>query len=89
MLFYSALHFVDAFLDDSQNIHPSSHNDRELYLAKVRQLQPIRRQYLDLYQRSLDARYRLVSMTSAQVSKISQDKFQPIKSHIRFLLNRP
>ena len=88
MLFYSALHFVDAFLDHSRDIHPDTHKHRKHLISTVTQLRPISKQYMDLYERSLDARYRLVRMTPEQVSKINQDKFQPIKTHIRSLLNR-
>ena len=87
MIFYSALHLVDAFLDQSQGIHPVSHRNRGWYISNVTQLQPIVRNYIDLYERSVDARYRLVSITAEQVSRIDLEVFQPIKSHIRYLLN--
>ena len=87
MLFYSALHLVDAFLDQSQGIHPISHRSREWYVSNVTQLRPIVSQYMNLYERSLDARYRLISISAEQISRISQDVFQPIRPHIRYLLN--
>ena len=88
MLFYSALHLVDAYLDQSQGIHPVSHRNREWYVANVTQLRPIVRNYIDLYERSLDARYRLVSISADQVSRINGGVFQPVKSHILNLLNQ-
>ena len=54
-LFYSALHLVDAYLDQSQGVHPVSHRNREWYVSNVTQLRPIVRHYVNLYERSLDA----------------------------------
>ena len=88
LLFYSALHLVDAFLGQSQGIHPFSHRNREWYVSNVTQLRRIARNYMDLHERSLDARYRLVSITAEQVSRINRDVFQPVKSHIGHLLNK-
>ena len=85
-LFYSALHLVDAFFDHSQGYHPKGHQDRAFLISKATQLRSISVKYLDLYQRSLDARYRLIPINPAQVSNITQNNFQPIKSHIRSLI---
>ena len=60
MLFYAGLHPVDAFLEQSQGIHPASHRTREWYLSNATQMRPIVRHYVNLYERSLDAQYRLV-----------------------------
>lgn len=87
LLFYSALHLVDAFLDQSRSIHPSSHRNREWYLSTILQFRPIVRNYMNLYERSLDARYRLVPISPVQGSRIKQDMFQPIRSHVRWLLD--
>ena len=87
MLFYSALHPVDAYLEQSQGVHPVSHRNREWYVSNVTQLRPIVRHCIDLYERSLDAQYRLVSITAAQGSRINRDAYQPIRSHVRRLLN--
>ena len=88
-LFYSALHFVDAFLDHSQSIHPQNHKDRRQWVSNASQLKPISKHYLELYDRSQDVRYLLLLISPAQVSYIYTDCFQPIKSHIKGLLNVP
>ena len=88
MLFYSALHLVDAFLDQAQGIHPVSHRNREWYVSNSTQLRPIVRNYIDLYERSLDARYRLVPITAGQVIAMYRDRFEPLKSHILRLLGQ-
>ena len=49
MLFYSALHPVDAYLEQSQGVHPVSHRNREWYVSNVTQLRPIVRHYVNLY----------------------------------------
>lgn len=88
-LFYSALHFVDAFLDHHQSIHPKNHSERKKWVSNVSQLKPITKNYLELYDRSQDARYLLLSIPPSEVSNIYANDFQPIKSRIKNLLNIP
>lgn len=86
-LFYSALHYVDALFDSRGSIHPSSHRQRNFLLAQTTEFRPIARDYLELYDRSQDARYNLVSFTSTQVGLLEAEKFQPIQQHVRKLLH--
>ena len=59
-LFYSALHYVDAYLA-RLNIHPSSHKDRNWRVAQLPSLRRVRQEYMHLLDRSIDARYNLVA----------------------------
>src|SRR5947207_2309185 len=43
--FYSALHWVDAFLDHSIATHPGGHRQREIVISRLSALQPIARTY--------------------------------------------
>jgi uncharacterized protein (UPF0332 family) len=83
-LFYSALHYVDAFLDFTVGLHPRNHRARnELVTSRT----AIGLYYLRLYHRSLDARYDVVSIPSLEVDRIHMDDFSPIKDNMRALLN--
>ena len=83
-LFYSALHYVDAFLDFTAGLHPRNHRTRnQLVTSRT----TIGLYYLRLYHRSLDARYEAVSIPSLEVDRIHTDDFSPIKDNIRALLN--
>ncbi len=56
MLFYAALHYVDAYLG-KMNVHPRSHEDRDAYVSVVADLRRVASSYLQLRDRSMDARY--------------------------------
>ena len=85
-LFYSALHYIDAFLDSMGGIHPTNHTARNGLVASRTSFAL---SYLKLYNRSLDARYNVVSLAPQAVAKIIADDFNPIKENIRSLLNLP
>jgi hypothetical protein len=55
-LFYSALHYIDAFLAGI-GIDPGGHDDRDSEVANRKELRPLARQYFRLKNRSRDARY--------------------------------
>lgn len=55
-LFYTALHYVDAFLD-TKGYHPGKHDVRDGFVAKVQELRPIYDHYRALKDSSRTARY--------------------------------
>ena len=57
VLFYTALHYIDAFLDQIRNIHPITHKSRDKLLATVTELRPIFPAYSALKNASFNARY--------------------------------
>ena len=81
-LFYSALHYVDAFLS-TQGIHPRSHENR---IRSIRQYADSWEDYRDLYNLSLDARYNMVSFTSVNADALKTGSFRRIKEEILTLL---
>ena len=85
-LFYSSLHYVDAYLDVGLGIHPESHIQRRGLVAKVHQLRSIDRLYTTLYLISLEARYGISTFTEADVLDIRDNYFTPLRDHIRTLL---
>lgn len=55
-LFYSALHYIDAFLARFE-IDPGGHDDRDTEVANRKELRPLAKQYFRLKNRSRNARY--------------------------------
>ena len=85
-LFYSALHYVDAFLA-TQNVHPRTHDRR---IESIRAFVESREDYRHLYQMSLNARYLMVSLTSEDAQEIRIGPFRRVKEEVLALLgNRP
>lgn len=55
-LFYTALHYVDAFLA-TKNQHPGKHDIRDGFVAKLHELKPLYSEYRALKDSSRNARY--------------------------------
>ena len=85
-LFYSVLHYVDAYLDVGLGVHPESHFQRRGLVAKVHQVRPLERHYTTLYLISLETRYDVSTFTEADVLDIRAGYFMPLRNHIRALL---
>ena len=81
-LFYSALHYANAFLA-AQGHHPENHNHRN---NLVRDLTNIGTDYRNLYSLSRDARYRGVAFTPQRVSEIKDGPFLRVKEEMLSLL---
>jgi hypothetical protein len=58
VLFYAALHYVDAYLFCVLGVHPSGHGDRDAYVNRVADLKPVRDDYRELKDCCHNARYR-------------------------------
>ena len=86
MLFYSALHYVDAFLA-TRGLHPQSHFERKDLVASLTSLA---RYYEILFKRSMNARYHLYQFTPQEVDRIRNGAFRRVKEEVLALLgNRP
>ncbi len=55
-LFYTALHYIDAFLA-TKSVHPGIHDVRDGLVAKVQELRPLHNHYRALKDSSRTARY--------------------------------
>jgi hypothetical protein len=84
LLFYAALHLVDAYLDPMQ---PKRHTDRRNLIRNDPVLRPIWFHYRELDDRSRDARYECLPFSGIQVSDLRSNSFEPVKRHLRRLLN--
>ena len=86
-LFYSALHYVDAYLDHIVGTHPASHRERRYAIANSPELWRVRRLYSTLYNYSLDARYSISSFSSPFVQDIRVNYYNRLKAQFRSLLD--
>jgi hypothetical protein len=62
VLFYAAMHSIDAVLSQDTNLYeeyrdPPDHTTRNIAVTRCTKLNNISHKYLQLYQRSLNARY--------------------------------
>ena len=81
-LFYSGLHYVDAFLA-TQEQHPSNHQERR---RLVGQLTTLRAEYENLYGLSIKARYDMEEFTRQDVERLKAGDFRTLKEGILALL---
>lgn len=77
-IFYSALHYVDAYLA-TLNIHPPSHALRLMQFEVNAKLKPIRRDYRDLLNESRTARYEPPTVFNQTDTTIAQRRLDSIK----------
>lgn len=80
--FYAALHLVDALLWEKDRLNPELHEHRRDYVKQKWYLRAISCEYRSLKDHSEDARYRLITMTSAKVEKTIIPLYKAIESHI-------
>lgn len=91
VLFYAAMHYMDAVLARESVLsrsqrHPRDHPQRNRGVANSPTLGPIARLYLNLYQRSRDARYTHISFPDYVLNNLTTMSFQPLKTRARSVL---
>lgn len=91
VLFYVAVHYVDAVLAqdgqlDARLRHPRNHPDRNVGVAKSGTLMPIAIRYMNLYDRSRDARYNRISFPAHFLRNLEAQSFAPVRGHVRTAL---
>ena len=82
MLFYSALHYVEAFLA-TQGTHPRTHRERNSVVSSHTRFA---RYYEILFKRSLNARYDLYEFSPQEVDRIKAGAFRRVKDEVISLL---
>lgn len=80
-LFYSALHYVDAYLA-KHNVHPSSHAERDRLITMESVLRRIYTAYRDLESYSRDARYELHSIAPGYEQTLYSNQFTAIRDYL-------
>ncbi|MBM4041274.1 MAG: hypothetical protein FJ290_22455 [Planctomycetes bacterium] len=79
VLFYAALHYVDAFLYPSD---PPDHSTRNKLISRSPTLRSLYRKYRRLQDRSQDARYECYDPTREELVKARQECYDVIESAI-------
>lgn len=82
MLFYAALHLVDAILFEKDRINPGNHEFRLECVKKKWYLSGIRPEYWILKQKSENARYDLITFTRVKIEREVVPRYRRIEEHI-------
>lgn len=80
MLFYSALHYIDAYLS-GKGLHPSDHKVRDDEIANNGCLSDIFKDYRRLKDLSRAARYEIAEFPPEKLD-LAQSKLERIKQHL-------
>lgn len=88
VLFYSAMHYVDAVLSRDTTLpdewrDPQNHKVRNFAISQCSELDAVASKYLVLFDRGWDARYRKISFPDNFVETTVSTFFEPTKRHIR------
>ena len=82
MLFYSALHYIDAFLT-GKNMHPMNHRVRDEEVERNGTLSYIYGAYRRLKDLSRAARYEIPNFPPEKLT-LAKEKLSQIKRHLHF-----
>jgi hypothetical protein len=85
-LFYSSLHYIDAYLAKAQNYHPLTHSKRTPLVAREFRLKVIYSDYRKLKDESEAARYQIKKFKLEEVGNLEKGQFERIKHHLLKLL---
>lgn len=84
-LFYSVVHYVDAFLA-LVPYHPLDHKRRTNFVATETHLKKVYPRYRRLKDESEQGRYLIKTFTPAGVRQLEHSQFEPAKTHLLNLL---
>jgi len=83
VLFYAALHYVDAYLAKAANQHPGNHDERDRLIQSHSKTSAARPYYRRLKDRATEARYQCTkTITPATVSSLRTNDFEPLKQKL-------
>jgi len=87
VLFYASMHYVDAVLSQDTSLSeelrdPEDHYTRKRAVSQCRNLVPIVVDYLTLYDRSRDARYRQTCFPEGYLHNLTS-LFERVQGHLR------
>lgn len=85
ILFYAALHYVEAYLAKS-NIHLRSHTTRDNAMSRDASLRRVFREYSDLKFYGYNARYEFSTFRATDVTDYALKHYAAIKAHLTPLL---
>ncbi|MGA2909629.1 MAG: hypothetical protein ABSE36_18150 [Terracidiphilus sp.] len=85
VLFYVAVHYVEAYLAKTLNMHLKSHTTRDSYIARESNLRKIGTQYMHLKFYGYNARYEADQFTKTDV-KDAQNYLAQVTTTLKSLL---
>jgi len=88
VLFYILLHYVDAVLRQDASLpkelrDPMNHPTRNTAISQCSALTPISSMYINLYNRSREARYGKIHFPNSYLSGLTTFSFKPVQDHLR------
>jgi len=91
-LFYSSLHYIDAVLSQDTSLpgdlrDPRNHQKRRDAILRCRDLRSIENEYIQLSDRSWQARYNQTYFKEGILNDVETNLFKPIQEHVRGLFN--
>ncbi len=86
VMFYSALHYIDAYLARVWGIHPETHGSRIRSVQRISQLRPVLNYYTALSFGSIEARYHPKRFTEDTFRDFRENNFMPLRRYMRDLL---
>jgi hypothetical protein len=87
-LFYAALHLVEAYLE-LKGIKVENHRERANCVAIIKELKIFYHGYKSLYDYSVNARYKMFSLSVENINDSYNQFYEPLKSGIMKLLDKP
>jgi len=84
--FYSALHWIDAYLVSINRPPGDNHGSRNTLTNTERELTPISRPYRLLYSYSRNVRYDLIDFSADRIRQDVIPKIHTVRSHLEQLL---
>lgn len=88
VLFYISMHYIDAVLSQDTSLpedlrDPTDHPTRNRAVSQCSSLTSVGSMYLNLYQRSRDARYNRICFPNDFVYKLEKISFKPVREYTR------
>jgi hypothetical protein len=83
LLFYTALHLVQAYIRQYGEWFPQTHDARREFINEDRRLEALWYDYRELYDQSRNVRYNLRSITQAEVKNFEGHQFGRIIGVLR------
>ncbi len=85
MLFYAAVHYVEAYLALSA-LHLRSHTTRDSYVGRDSKLKKIFQEYQDLKFYGYNARYEVLGFSASDVKNVAAKAVASVRTHIERLI---
>ena len=82
VLFYSALHYIDAYLAKMGHIDPGSHDVRDGLVSRFPETRAVARQYFRLKNFSSSARYYGAHFTRSEANSLRLGEFDAVKARM-------